>query len=143
MEFSGCIGDIFRRQCAVLEELYEKSASKCYSALQYLEGIYLVQTLIRKVLEQKSETKEINLVFALPNDEHLYYWNEQGQFAKDVETILEEELGAELKNKRVNVMFYAFQFGKNSSNRPYNTGQTNIEELKSQDEIVEIPTVRK
>jgi hypothetical protein len=142
-ESSRRLGDIFQRQCVVLEELYEQSASKCYSALQYLEGIYLVQKLVQSVLSQKSETKEINLIFALPNDEYLYYWNEESQFAKDVEAILQEELGDTLKNKRVNVMFYTFQFGKSVSTRPYNTGQTNIEELTSKDEIVESLAVRK
>jgi hypothetical protein len=44
------IGDIFQRQCPLLEDIYDINAAKGYSALQYLEGIYLIQKIVNDTL---------------------------------------------------------------------------------------------
>lgn len=137
------IGDVFQKQCPLLEEMYEKKASKCYSALQYLEGIYLIQTLVGEMLMRDPASQEINLIFALPNQEYLYFQDEANSLAMDVKDILKETCGANLKGKTVNVSFYCFQFGDGKKNRPYNTGASNIDVLQGPDVIVQMPKTTK
>jgi hypothetical protein len=136
------IGTIFKDRCPVIEELYERDASTCYSALQYIEGIYLVQTLVKKALLQEPDSKEVNLVFALPNNEYCYYQDEENSLAQDVKAILQDECGDLLSSKRVNVMFYNFEFGKGGFNRPYNAGSKNIEQLRDASEIVDLSKLK-
>ncbi len=132
------IGDIFQKQCPLLEELYEQDCAKYYSTLQYIEGIYLIETIVQQALSQNAEQKTINLIFALPNQEANYYFDEENSFMKDVKAVLQDEYQALLKGKTVNVMFYSFMFGDGVRNRPYNAGPTNIEKLQQASDIVQI-----
>ena len=133
------IGDIFKKQCPLLSDIYEQNASKCYSALQYLEGIYLVQLLVKEALIKNRGSPEINLIFALPNKEYLYFQDEANSLAKDVENILQEECSEELKGKKVNLMFYCFRYGDGEGNRPYNAPSKNIDAVKSASQIMQLP----
>jgi hypothetical protein len=136
------VGEIFKSQCPILEELYGLDVSKCYSALQYVEGIYLIKILVKQALLENLATDEINLVFALPNNEDCYYKDEKDSFAIDINAILEEEFGDAIRNKTVNVLFYPFEFNNGTTNRPYNTGKEIIEELKDPLQIVELPQTK-
>lgn len=124
------IGEIFKWQCPPLADLYEQKSSKCYSAIQYMEGIYLVKSLTKKALEKDPDSKEINLVFALPNDEDRYYRDQDNSFAEDIKALLQEDFGNQLKNKKVNVTFLTFGYTNQPSSRPYNAGLQNIEKLE-------------
>ncbi len=118
------IGQVFENACPILENEYERDCSKEYSALQYVEGCYLVNRLLEESLSNSSS--EVNLVFALPNNEADYYQDPLNSFAQDITVLLQEKLGNQVQ-KKVNIMFYTFQFGKDSSNRPYNAGKANID----------------
>lgn len=117
------IGQVFENACPILTNEYERDCSKSYSALQYIEGCYLVNRILEESLSNPSD--EVNLVFALPNNEADYYQDPLNSFAQDVTTLLQEKLGNQFQ-KKVNIMFYTFQFGKDPSNRPYNAGNANI-----------------
>lgn len=111
------IGDLFNQECPVLLACYSKDASKCYSALQYLEGCLLIEQVVQACLK-KRPGEDIEIVFALPNDELKYYQDETNAFKKDVEFLLNHRYGKELKDVRVT--FYSFEYGEAVYHRPYN-----------------------
>lgn len=119
------IGQVFEKACPILADEYERDCSKSYSALQYIEGCYLVNRILEESLSNTAN--EVNIVFALPNNEAEYYQDLSDSFAQDVKALLQEKLGDRIQ-KKVNIMFYTFQFGK-LSDRPYNAGQSNIMEI--------------
>lgn len=119
------IGEVFRRNCPILEDLYAMDSGKCYSLLQYIEGCYLINRIIEAKINDESD--EINIVFALPNDEWKYYKNPEESFSDDVAFLIQEKFGERLANIKINVFFYTFNFGKESRNRPYNAGSKTID----------------
>ena len=133
------IGDIFKRQCPLLEDMYEQTASKCYSALQYLEGIYLIQTLVKEAIEKDPFSNEINVVFALPNKEYLYFRDETNSLVEDVKDTLDEKCKEMLKGKKINLQFCCFRYGDGEGNRPYNAGAKNTEMIQGPSDIVNLP----
>ncbi len=52
-------------------------------------------------------------------------------FARDLEALLTIKLGSLLRGKRLNILFYTFNFGLNQESRPYNAGNKNIEFIKA------------
>lgn len=121
------VGEIFQNSCPLINNILERDSIKSYSALQYIEGCYLVLRMV----ESQIDNAEINLVFALPNNENDYYQDEEKSFKKDVTALLQEKFKERLKNKRVNLFFLAFKFGKTSigrpnNKRPYTAGRENI-----------------
>lgn len=114
------IGKVFAENCPILEPIYEMDTSKAYSAIQYLEGMYLIEKLVR---ERLSEKGDINIVFALPNDESKYYRGDADEadcFQKDLAAFLERSFPGALKDRKVNVHFLNFKYGEKPSDRPYN-----------------------
>lgn len=119
------LGEVFNRNCPVFEKEYDRNSAKAYSAVQYIEGYYLIQ----KAVETRLDQEIINIVFALPNDEWKFYAKEEGCFANDIHELLQATFGDKLKGKRVNIFFSCFKYqielGKvNQNDRPYNEGGT-------------------
>lgn len=128
------VKEVFESKCPILANMLEKDTGKSYSAFQYLEGIYLIDQILKTELGKAGD--EINIVFALPNDEWKYYEDGEGCFAKDVSAIIAEKYGDKLDGKKVNLYFYTFRFGVTAAQckgetleakkallrRPYNSG---------------------
>jgi hypothetical protein len=91
-----------------------------YSALQYLEGCYLVDEVVRDAL-QNNDLPEISIVFALPNDEWKYYQSDDNGFATDLTPILQQSFGSSLDGKVIRVYFWTFRYNQGRG-RPYNSG---------------------
>jgi hypothetical protein len=112
-------GDIFGDQCPIINEYYNYDASKSYSILQYLEGCFLVEEIfLQQMANQKSD---IEIVFALPNNELDYYRDENQSFQCDVQFLIEricKENG--LRDVKINIKFLGFKYGVALSDRPYN-----------------------
>jgi hypothetical protein len=122
-QYNRSIGEVFETNCPILEEQYGEDAGKIYSALQYIEAIYLIERLVK--VELQNLTQAITIVFALPNDESKYYQNKEGSFAKDLTHLLREKLGTGLCGKTISIKFYAFKYLK-TKDRPYNAGGLKI-----------------
>jgi hypothetical protein len=129
------VGEVFKRQCPILETLYDLDTSKSYSVIQYLEGCYITADLVEKAL---SVPGDINIVFALPNDEEKYYGKDQGVFAKDCAIHLQELFGDRIAQRNVNIHFLNFSYGETPSDRPYNAG-TLVSKSIDESQIREIP----
>ncbi len=108
------VGEIFANQCPVLEPIYPRDCATTYSALQYIEGLYLIDKIAEKAISDGKE--EISVLLALPNNEWEYYADPDGSFREDVSALLEFK---KLKI-RINIEFCCFKFGKQISHRPYN-----------------------
>lgn len=104
-----------------LEKFLSTDTFLLYSALQYLEGIYLSLLFIKK---NRGSLDNLNIVFALQRGESDYYFDEQdigsNSFQEDLIKLL--SLEAELSDTQGNVNIYFFEFDYNSpgTNAPYN-----------------------
>ena len=88
--------------------------SKCYSAFQFVEMLYIVDTITGQVVKNK-----VNINFVLPNDEAKYYvTNGNTSMLTDM---LEEYIS--IKDTQVNVNLMSFEYGEKLSDRPYNSGK--------------------
>ena len=111
-------GDIFSNNCPVAFDIYDFDASKSYSILQYLEGCLLVDELFVKQL--KNNANEIQLVFALPNDELKYYKDNERSFQKDITFIISKHSNLNINNINLEIIFLGFKYGLELQDRPYN-----------------------
>jgi|GEM_PF-3378237 len=89
--------------------------SKAYSMFQYLEGCLLID----EILTNENNLKEIQIVFALPNDELKYYKDEKESFRRDIEFLISKR-SSSLGKISLNIRFLSFKYGSNSQERPYN-----------------------
>lgn len=94
---------------SALKAIHGMDTAQTYSALQYLEGIYLVKRIV-----QASQGEENNIVFLLPNDEYKYYVTPN--LSRDMNAVLSN---SGILNKKINIFFKSFQFGKSIKDRPY------------------------
>lgn len=104
--FKSCgkkVGELFKN--SLLDCLQTWDLSQAYACMQYLEGYYL----IREAFLRGNKT----VAFMLPNDENKYYYD----FETDLKTMLELDFGIGVE---LTVLFQAFQYGTDSSSRPYN-----------------------
>lgn len=92
---------------ATLSAIQDLDTAHAYSALQYLEGLFLINQII------SSAPSASNVVFLLPNDEYKYYT--APDLAQDIKTVLQTD---SLQHS-VNVQFMCFKFGSSISERPY------------------------
>lgn len=108
----------------------ENDTAKWYSALQYMEGLYLVEKIFSQACEKFRRTGDdnapCNIVFALPNDEYKYYEDPNNNFVRDIKILLSNR--GEFIGREINIFFYCFKFNK-LENRPYNAGKAVIEEI--------------
>jgi len=122
------IGDVFKRNCPILEPLYDLDTAKAYSPIQYLEGLFLIESLVK---ERLSEQSDINIVFVLPNDEPKYYRDDSGSFESDVQTFLMERCRDAIAGfkYKIHIHFMNFSFGNGTSDRPYNDGTKTVQKV--------------
>lgn len=104
------VAELFQNKCPVLESIYKMDAENAYSALQYLEGIYLIRTIIGQE-PASSPAKVSNVVFALFNNESEYYRDNEGSFAKDLSAMLDISFGSSLAGRKINIAFYNVNYG--------------------------------
>ncbi|MGR3973582.1 MAG: hypothetical protein QRY72_03310 [Candidatus Rhabdochlamydia sp.] len=115
-----CLGSIFSNNCPVLSNWYNCDTNKFYSTLQYFEG-YLIIDHVLSLIMKKEANANIQIVFALPNDEFKYYKDTQNSFQKDIQYLISKNypsLG--LYNISINIKFLSFQYGSKIEDRPYN-----------------------
>jgi len=122
------VGQIFKKNCPILHPISSLDTSKAYSPIQYLEGLFLIDKLVKQKLEK---SQDIELAFVLPNDESKYYRDEEDSFRNDLEFFLQEKYPVfRQKNApKINVYFLNFTFGEKPWNRPYLSGKKNIKKI--------------
>jgi hypothetical protein len=106
------VSQLFDGASSLFDCIQEKNCTAAYSAMQYLEGYYLVRESVRKGLSNRQE--RIQIAFVLPNDEGKYY----REFSKEIAKMLRSEFGDALEGIGVDISFYYFQYGK-LEDRPY------------------------
>lgn len=112
------ICEVFESHSKMLEEIKDLDCQKVYSALQYLEGIYLITLIAEKKF--KEDATEVNISFVLPNDEQKYY--NQKTFELDARFILQHKLAQISNLKKLTVYFHSFSFNF-ITDRPYLGGK--------------------
>lgn len=115
------VGEVFERDCCLLEEWFSIDTCKFYSVLQYLEFLFIIEKIILSLIEKDSLRKRINIIFALPNDELKYYFDEENSLEKDLKFFLKKTCGALLKDREIHIQFLSFQYGSELHHRPYNS----------------------
>jgi hypothetical protein len=124
------IGEIFCKNCPIFENIYEKDTAKCYSVVQYVEGLMIIDHIIKNGIEKK---EDINIVFALPNDEAKYYKDEKNNFIQDAEIVIKNTFGERIKDRNINIFFLNFRYGNKLEDRPYNSGKKTLKNLTMND----------
>lgn len=124
------IRDIFNQNCPIFEGIYDLDANRCYSAVQYIEGCFLISEIVKNNLDQQHP---INVVFALPNDEAKYYRGDSSSFEKDISFLLNEQFGERLDGREVTINFFNFEYGTETFHRPYNSGKKVLKNIKPSD----------
>jgi hypothetical protein len=107
------VRQFFENRPSFFDSLCEMDCSLAYSAMQYVEGYYLVHRSIKRGLSL--EKKKIEIALVLPNDEGKYYRD----FPEDVKTWAALEFGELLSKIEIQITFQFFSFGKSLSARPY------------------------
>ena len=97
-----------------LSPIFEMDGSRCYSALQYLEAIYLISRF----------DNTCNLNFIIPNDETKYYKNQPLQ--QDLEVYLKL---SKKKDVCCKINFVSFAYSNSLRHRPYNAGKKLVASL--------------
>lgn len=103
---------MFGRVIPNLEELGNQDTALAYSALQYIEGLYLVSRIVQS-------QRNPNIVFILPNDEHKYYVAENGGFETDLRQVLIAQEGLDVSRRRITVSVQTFTYMDAQNARPY------------------------
>jgi [ribosomal protein S5]-alanine N-acetyltransferase len=113
------VKDIFPNICSLIEQWQYYDTSHAYSVFQYLEGCLLVDEIFTQCLT--SESREMQIVFALPNDELKYYRDKKDSFRNDVQFLISERCKTlNIRNIKLNIQFFAFNYGSQVDQRPYN-----------------------
>lgn len=107
------VASLFDDRISLFDSIRDLDVTAAYSAMQYVEGYYLIQESVRKGLLKKE--KKIQIAFVLPNNEDKYYRD----FPKEVGKMLELDFGKELKDVEVAISFHFFRYGDSSEARPY------------------------
>lgn len=116
------IKEIFSNNGPIVDRWKNDDVSKVYSVFQYLEGCLLVEEIL---LQESEKTSEIQIVFALPNDELKYYKDDADSFRKDIEFFLSSRCQSLKIDVALDIRFLSFKYGSDSMQRPYNAfGET-------------------
>lgn len=128
------VKEIFPKSCTIASQWKNHDVSKAYSIFQYLEGCLLVD----EILTQDIMSQDIQLVFALPNDEFKYYKDKQDSFRKDIEFLISKRCSERnVKKISLNIQFLSFKYGSHSHERPYNAqGETLKNKNLTADDII-------
>lgn len=110
-----------RSDDSLMSSLNELDTALAYSPLQYLEGLFLVNHIVKKSLELNKSS--VNIVFLLPNDEAKYYKDDLVLLNQNIDKVLEldEERGylPGLNDCKITISFMFFEYGNSLSERPY------------------------
>lgn len=114
------IQDILSDKCPIAGDWYAYDAAKAYSIFQYFEGCLLVDEIFLHLASNR-EVKDIQIVFALPNDELKYYQDKQNSFKKDVTFLISKRcMPLNIKDVQLQIKFLSFKYGSQLNCRPYN-----------------------
>jgi len=98
-----------------------KDTGLLYSALQYLEGLWLTREIVRTNIFRGN--RSINIIFLLPKGESTYYRPSNGNseyFRSDLEYFLRTDLRIlQLADLNITVCFKEFEYSANGTSRPY------------------------
>lgn len=113
-----------------LTKIKDRDGAKSYSALQYLEAIYLVARHMESSLDEK---ENIRICFTIPNDETKYYKvcdieQDIKNWCKLVQARREKD-SLSTNSRRVEVEFLSFTYSNRINHRPYNAGKKNVDVL--------------
>lgn len=107
------MNDFFNHQSSLFDCIKDLDVSSAYSAMQYIEGFYLIQESVRKGILKNQQ--KILISFILPNDESKYYLD----LPKDIEKMLHLEFKEKLIDLEIRIFFYFFKYGESTASRPY------------------------
>lgn len=110
------VKDLFGSYTSAFNTISNVDISKAYSAIQYLECLYIVKYIVHAMMTQNYDS-DYNIAFVLPNDEIGYYDSEEHPIAKDIEYMLKS--GTSFLNN-INIYFVSYSYGNRPSHRPYN-----------------------
>lgn len=97
------------------DAILHKDTMEVYSALQYIEGLWLVREIVKKQINIDSK-KAVNILYILPggdNPEVSYYIdreNPEDVFAADIKHLLEVDKVNKIQAVEVNIHFYGFNY---------------------------------
>ena len=109
-------GFILPENCLVFEDWLDCDASMAYSPLQYLEAMFIIESIINF----SNRASNLTVVFALPNDELKYYLTADNSFESDLNFFLKERINCEQLPDSIDIHFRSFNYGMKKSHRPYN-----------------------
>lgn len=119
------IQEIFPNPSSLISAFNKFDTNAAYSTFQYLEGCLIVERIFLEQL--KKHTTNLELVFALPNDELEYYRDLENSFQKDIQFLLSFHCEKQnIKHASIHIQFLSFEYGKHQQDRPYNNPGTNI-----------------
>lgn len=88
-----------------LKSIEDIDTDGIFSALQYMEGLYMVKNIV----ESGNNTRDI--IFLLPNEEYKYYYDSHNAFQEDLNAIVKT-------NSDISVHFVRFDYGKMKTDSP-------------------------
>jgi hypothetical protein len=102
--------------------------AKAYSALQYLEGLWIVLAILGQGLLNKDQSTNTSrsIVFLLPNDE-LEYYQHGTCFQEDLQKLIKLTESLNKQTPKLNVYFQKFRYGKGKQQeKPYLWQQNDV-----------------
>lgn len=125
--------DLFPGDVPLLNPFKKQDSGEFYAALQYIEGLFIVQKILDHLFSANKDFAQENLSiqFVLPEDEYKYYLCSNASFETDLYLIVVnfcKLIGIEKIS--LNIEFLSFPFRKNKSRRPYN-GVENDKTIKN------------
>jgi len=125
------VAEIFKGNCKSLALKADEDCGEMYSAIQYIEGLYLVDRIIGGALQRK-DCEVINIVFSFPKDEFEYYEDQENSFAKDLLRFLVDRYGKFLNNRQINVIFCTLA----AEGKPYKSGKKIIDGPMKREQLI-------
>lgn len=114
------VKEILSSNCQIASDWHNHDTNKSYSVFQYLEGCLLVEEIFMQEALNKGAA-DIQIVFALPNDEIKYYRDKGHSFQKDIAFLISKRCTTlNIKNIHLQIKFLAFKYGSQLHDRPYN-----------------------
>lgn len=109
------IKELFMNKPSLFDCFRDKTFGEAYSAMQYVEGYYLIRRSVEKAIEEGR--REIKIAFVFPNDEGKYYLN---SFSDDIEAMLRADFDDKLNAIKIDIGFSFFEYLDGSPKcRPY------------------------
>eukprot|EP01084_Bolivina_argentea_P082761 149849_1 len=121
-------GDVFKPEIfAVLSKLKNFKLCECYSILQYLEILFIIDDVIENEIKRKPNMTALTLHFILPNDEYKYYVNTNNKYksTEKFKNDINKFLNIKYKNIKmcIDINIHCFMYGDKLVERPYIKGR--------------------